>query len=114
MPKKSGAKRPRPAASRTKAAASASAVRGLERRLARLTAAWKTERQRHGRQVSALRRAADRRLTSMFKEIAALRHHEARAEALGRLLAERDTALATQAERIARLETLLRTPTHLG
>jgi hypothetical protein len=98
----------------TRSEAKRSTVRALERRLARLTAASKAERERHVRQVAALRRAADRRLTSMVKEIAALRHHEARAEGLGRLLAERDAALAAQAERIAHLETLLRSPTHLG
>jgi hypothetical protein len=100
MPTKSEAKRP--------------TVRALERRLARLTAAAKAERERHGRQLAAMRRAADRRLTAMVKEIAALRHHEARAEALGRLIAERDAAIAAQAERIERLETLLRSPTQLG
>jgi hypothetical protein len=89
-------------------------VRTLERRVARLVAAAKAERARHARQVAALRRAADRRLTAMVKEIAALRHHEARAEALARLVAERDTALAEQTERITHLETLLRSPTQLG
>ena len=89
-------------------------LRTVERRLARLTAALKTERDRHKRQLATLQRTADRRLTAMVKEIAALRHHEARAEALARVLAERDTALAVQAERIAELEALLRTPTQLG
>ena len=114
MATRSRAKRPRPGKSRIGAVPRTSAGRSLERRLARLTAASKTERERHARQVAALRRAADRRLTAMLKEIAALRHHEARAEALARMLAERDAALASRAERIAQLETLLRTPTHLG
>jgi hypothetical protein len=47
----------------------------------------------------------------LVQEIATLRHHEARVEALTRLVAERDAALALQAERIAELETLLRDPT---
>jgi hypothetical protein len=89
-------------------------ARALERRLARLSAAREVERGRHARQLAAVRRATDRRLAGMLSEIAALRHHEARAEALARLLAERDAALAAQAERIRRLEALLRTPTQLG
>jgi hypothetical protein len=48
------------------------------------------------------------------QEIATLRHHEARAEALTRLLSERDNALTAQAERIAQLEHLLRTHTKMG
>jgi len=86
-------------------------LRALRRQLARLTAAREAERERHTRQLQALRRAADRQLASMMSEIAALRHHEARLEVLTRLLAERDAALSAQAERIARLETLLQTPT---
>jgi hypothetical protein len=81
--------------------------RTVDRRLARLTAAWDAERARHARQLAAVRRGADRRLAAMMAEIASLRHHEARAEALARLLAERD-------ERIVALETLLRSPTQLG
>lgn len=50
------------------------------------------ERERHARQLLAVRRAADRRLALMVREIATLRHHEARAEVLARLLAERDAA----------------------
>jgi hypothetical protein len=86
----------------------------LLRRLRQLTAQQEAERARHARQLAALRRAADRRLAQMVQDIAALRHHEARAEALGRLLAEREAALAAQSERIARLETLLQRPTQLG
>jgi predicted ABC-type transport system involved in lysophospholipase L1 biosynthesis ATPase subunit len=59
-------------------------------------------------------READRRLAEVVQEIATLRHHEARAEALTRLLEERDKVVAAQAERIAELERLLRTPTKLG
>jgi len=59
-------------------------------------------------------READRRLAEVVQEIATLRHHEARAEALTRLLEERDRVVAAQAERIAELERLLRTPTKMG
>jgi len=86
----------------------------LERRLARLQAEREAERQRFTRQVLAVRRGADRRLAAMLREIAALRHHQARAEVLARILAEREADLATKAQRIAQLETLLRNPTHLG
>jgi hypothetical protein len=89
-------------------------MRALERRIARLGTAWERERARLTRRLTALQRDADRRLAAMMAEIAGLRHHEARAEALARLLAERDRALAAQAARIAELETLLRTPTQLG
>jgi hypothetical protein len=89
-------------------------MRVLERKLARLTAATKAERLRHERRVAAMRRDADRRLASMVAEIASLRHLQARADALERLIAERDAALAAQAERLARLEALLQGPTALG
>ena len=46
----------------------------------------------------------------MMREIAALRHLQARSDALVRLVGERDTALAAQAERITHLETLLTPP----
>lgn len=71
-------------------------------------------RQRHVRELAAASRAADRRVAALMNEITALRHHEARAEALTRLLSERDAALERQARRIADLEAaLLRTPTQL-
>ena len=89
-------------------------LRALERRLTRLQAEREAERQRFNRQVLALRRGADRRLAAMLKEIAGLRHHEARAEVLARMVAEREANLAAQERRIAQLETLLRNPTHLG
>lgn len=89
-------------------------LRALERRVRELDAALESERQRHTRQAAALRRAADRRVAAMMQEIAGLRHHEARAEALTRLLAERDAALAAQSERIASLESLLQGPTPIG
>jgi hypothetical protein len=69
-------------------------VQQLERRIARLLAERETERARHARQLTAVRRGADRRLTVMVRELAALRHHEARAQVLERMLAERDAALA--------------------
>jgi hypothetical protein len=97
-------RRPRtPAASKTKG----TGVRTLERRLARVSAEREAERKRYARQLASLRREADRRLANMVQEIARLRHHEARVEALSRLVAERDSALAAQAERIERLESLL-------
>jgi len=86
----------------------------LERRLTRLQAQREAERQRFTRQVLAVRRGADRRLAAMVREIAALRHHQARAEALARVVAEREADLAVRARRIAQLEALLRNPTHLG
>ena len=88
-------------------AATASAMRSLERRLSRLTAAREADRRRHARELEAARRTLDRRLAAMMSELASLRHHEARAAALERLLAEREA-------RIARLEALLRTPTELA
>ena len=87
-----------------------SGLASLTRRLARVVAARELERKRHARQVAALRRARDRQIASLVQEIATLRHHEARVTALTRLVAERDATLAERAEIIARLETLLRTP----
>jgi hypothetical protein len=78
--------------------------------VARLTAELRAERGHHERVVAALRRAHARRLAAMVHEIAALRHHEAKAEALVRLLAGRDATLAAQAEHITRLEALLQKP----
>lgn len=72
--------------------------RTLERRVRELTATLEAERQRHARQLDAVRRAADRKLADMVQEIVALRHHEARAEMLARLLAERDAATAERQE----------------
>ena len=98
-----------PAAKRTSRRASVKAGTN-GRRLAKLEAQIKAERARHSRQIAALRRAGDRRTAGLMREIALLRHHEARAEALARLLAERDVALATQADRVAQLESLLQAP----
>jgi hypothetical protein len=88
--------------------------RTLLRRLGQLNAQQEAERARHQRQLASLRRATERRLAEMVQDIAALRHHEARAEALARLLAEREAELAAQSERLARLEALLQRPTELG
>ena len=85
-------------------------TRTLERRLVRLEAQIKAERTRHQREVAALRRSGDRQTAALMREIALLRHHEARAEALARLLAERDVALAAQADRVTQLESLLQAP----
>ena len=68
-------------------------ARELEREVARLEATLEAERRCHGRQLENVRRLADRRLTAIMKEIAALRHHEARAEELGRRLAECEARL---------------------
>lgn len=65
------------------------ALRRVERRLARLEADLEAERESRERRVQAVRRGADRRLAAMMREIATLRHHEARAAQLERLLAER-------------------------
>jgi hypothetical protein len=81
-------KRARPKAKPTDVA------RTLERRLKRVVAERAAESERHARQLLAVRRAADRRLTVMMNEIAALRHHEARAGALERLLAQREAQLS--------------------
>jgi hypothetical protein len=96
------------------AGAGTPAARALTRRLARLTATVARERERSERRLAAAQRDTDRRLAAMMSEIASLRHHEARADALARVLAERDRALAAQEQRIAELEALLRTATDLG
>jgi hypothetical protein len=95
---------------RTAKSAPNGAGRALERRLGKLEAQIKAERTRHQREVAALRRSGDRQTAALMREIALLRHHEARAEALARLLAERDVALAAQADRVTQLETLLQAP----
>jgi hypothetical protein len=74
----------------------AAAVRRLERRLAAANAALEARQQEHERALIAVRRAADRRLAAMVHELAALRHHEARATALERLLNERTATVAVK------------------
>jgi ubiquinone biosynthesis protein UbiJ len=64
-------------------------VRRLERELAEALATQE-------RRVDLVRRAANRRLSAMMKEIATLRHHEARAERLERLLATRTPSLSVE------------------
>jgi len=61
----------------------------LERRVRRLEATLAEERAQVTRRVNAVRTAADRKVAAMMRELAALRHHEARAQALERLLSER-------------------------
>ena len=86
----------------------------LARRLQQLVLEREAERGRAALALDAAQREADRRLAEVVQEIATLRHHEARAEALTRLLEERDRVVAAQAERIEELERLLRTPTKMG
>jgi hypothetical protein len=66
-------------------------VRALERRVRRLERQLAGAAAAHERKLELVRRAANRRLAAMMKEIAALRHHEARAQALERMLAMRPT-----------------------
>ena len=70
------------------------AVRSLQRRLKQLTAEHEALLQKQERQLGATRRAADRQVSAMMRELVSVRHHEARAEALERLLAQRDTTIA--------------------
>ena len=100
---------------RPKARAATPSVASLRREIARLTKALRGEKEATARRIAALQRAGDRRLAAMVAEIAGLRHHEARASALERLVAERDAMLAEKAARIADLEArLLQSPTELG
>jgi len=71
-----------------------SSVRSLQRRLRQLAAAEAALREKHERQLAAAKRAADRQLAAMMREITTLRHHEARAGALERMVAERDATIA--------------------
>lgn len=75
---------------RARPRSAAATLRSLERQVRRLTKTLEAERERHAKQLENVRRAANRRLASMVQEIAALRHHEARAEALERMLALRE------------------------
>src|SRR6185436_3645 len=67
--------------------ATAGTVRALERRIKRLERELAAAKARSERRVEHARRTANRQLAAMMQEIAALRHHEARAEALERQLA---------------------------
>lgn len=71
-----------------KAPRTAPSTRALKLRLRRLEA----ECERLANRLASAKRAADRKLAAMVQEIAQLRHHEARAAALERLLAEREAA----------------------
>lgn len=64
-------------------------LRRAQRRLRRIEEELGAERRAQERKLEAVRRGADRRLTAMMREIATLRHHEARAAQLERLLAAR-------------------------
>ena len=64
----------------------------LQRQLRRAERELATLRESHDRRVDAVKRGANRRLTAMMREIATLRHHEARAAQLERMLAEQAAA----------------------
>jgi hypothetical protein len=64
-------------------------VQVLERRVRRLERELAEARASAERRVESVRRAANRRLAVMMQELATLRHHEARADALERMLATR-------------------------
>jgi hypothetical protein len=66
-------------------------MRTLERRVKRLERQLEGAAVAHERKLERVRQAANRRVAAMMKEIAALRHHEARAQALERMLATRPT-----------------------
>jgi hypothetical protein len=85
------ARTPKPAA----AGPSPATLRALERRVKRLERDLANAHDRHARKLENVRRAANRRMAAMMQEIAALRHHEARAEALERLIATRVPARGT-------------------
>jgi len=87
--------------STAKLGSSASArLRALRLRVRQLEA----ERDGLAKRLANAKRRADRKLAAMMNEIAQLRHHEARAAALQRLVAEREAAIAGQAERLRALE----------
>jgi hypothetical protein len=62
-------------------------VRALERRVKRLERELAAAKARTERRVEQARCAANKQLAAMMQEIATLRHHEARADALARQLA---------------------------
>jgi len=88
----------RPTTRRTKADGdeAAATMRALERRVKRLERQLEGAAAAHERKLELVRRAANRRVAAMMKEIAALRHHEARAKALERLLASRPAEVMTE------------------
>ena len=84
-------KRPTTRRAKTNGSETVATVRALERRVRRLERQLEGAAAEHERKLELVRRAANRRLATMMKEIAALRHHEARAQALERMLATRPT-----------------------
>jgi hypothetical protein len=78
------------------AADSTASVQALQRRVRRLERELAATRADAERRLEHVRRAANRRLAQMMQEIATLRHHEARAEALERLLAGRASQSPTE------------------
>jgi hypothetical protein len=89
-------KRSRPATGPQNLAALTKALRAAERRLKRTTAALHALEAAQQKRLAAVRRAADRRLAVMMRELAALRHHEARAAALERMLQEHQATAAVE------------------
>ena len=96
-------KRRAPARKRTRAtsgpqsvAALKKALRAVERRLKRTTTALQALEAAQKKRLAAVRRAADRRLAVMMQELAALRHHEARAAALERMVKEYQAATVVE------------------
>lgn len=81
----------------TKAGVAAPSRRTLVARVRELTALLEKERAHHARRLAAVRRKADRELAAMMQEIAALRHHEARAAMLARVLQEHGIVIASAA-----------------
>jgi predicted RNase H-like nuclease (RuvC/YqgF family) len=79
------------------------AVKSLERRLKQSNAEIEALKEKHERQLAATKRAADRRLSAFMSELTALRYHEARAQALERLVAERDALIVKLREDLTRL-----------
>ncbi len=77
--------------STSKPTATTSTVRALERRVKRLERELVAAKARTERRVEQARRAANKQLATMMQEIALLRHHEARADALARQLADSTT-----------------------
>jgi hypothetical protein len=77
-------------------AALSKALRAAERRLKRAAAALETLKASQQKKLAAVRRAADRKLAVMVQELAALRHHEARATALERMVKEYQAAAAVE------------------
>jgi hypothetical protein len=91
-------KRPRRAAATGPGTTAAlkKALRAVERRLQRSTAALAALKAAQQKKLAAVRRAADRKLAVVVRELAALRHHEARATALERMVKEYQAAAAVE------------------